>query len=103
MPPVRGSSSSVAYTLGPGAPPPAVKLVLIAMIGIFLAQYVLDFVAFGEYGNVDNAVIWWLGMTPALVVRGFVWQLASYMFLRAGFMHLIFNMLAVWMFGVDLE
>ena len=64
MPPVRGSSSSVAYTIGPGAPTPAVKLLLIATIGIFLAQYVLDFIPFGEYGNVNGALIWWFGMTP---------------------------------------
>src|SRR5688572_18194650 len=101
MPPVRGSS--VAYTIGPGAPTPAIKILLIATIGIFLAQYFAEFVPFGEYGNVNGAILWWFGMTPALVVRGYVWQPVSYMFLHAGFMHLIFNMLALWMFGVDLE
>ncbi|MEO6006470.1 MAG: rhomboid family intramembrane serine protease [Vicinamibacteraceae bacterium] len=100
---MKGSGSSVAYTIGPGAPTPAVKLLLIATIGIFLAQYFADLVPFGEYGNLNGAIIWWFGMTPALVVRGYVWQPLSYMFLHGGFMHLIFNMLAVWMFGVDLE
>jgi membrane associated rhomboid family serine protease len=103
MPPVRGSASSVAYTIGPGAPTPTIKILLIATIGIFLAQYFAEFVPFGEYGNVNGAILWWFGMTPALVVRGYVWQPVSYMFLHAGFMHLIFNMLALWMFGVDLE
>ena len=45
--------------------------------------------------NLNGAVIWWFGMTPALVVRGYIWQSVSYMFLHAGFVHLIFNMLAV--------
>ena len=36
-------------------------------------------------------------------LRGFLWQPLTYLFLHAGFMHLIFNMLALWMFGVDLE
>src|SRR5271170_552918 len=41
---------------------------------------------------------------PVSVVKDFyVWQLASYMFLHAGFGHIIWNMLALWMFGADLE
>ena len=36
-------------------------------------------------------------------MSGFLWQPVTYLFLHAGFMHLIFNMLALWMFGVDLE
>ena len=32
-----------------------------------------------------------------------VWQLVTYMFLHAGPSHLLFNMLALWMFGVELE
>lgn len=31
------------------------------------------------------------------------WQVLTYMFLHAGFFHLFFNMLALWMFGVELE
>ena len=101
MPPVRGSS--VAYTIGPGTPTPAVKALLVATIGIFIVQYLLGFVANATYGDANFAAITWLGLTPALFVRGYLWQPATYLFLHAGFMHLIFNMLALWMFGVDLE
>ncbi len=45
----------------------------------------------------------WFGLTPERVVSGFIWQPITYLFLHAGFMHLVFNMLALWMFGVDLE
>ncbi|HLX13248.1 MAG TPA: rhomboid family intramembrane serine protease, partial [Bacteroidota bacterium] len=31
------------------------------------------------------------------------WQLVTYMFLHAGLMHLLFNMFALWMFGMELE
>ncbi len=31
------------------------------------------------------------------------WQLVTYMFLHGGFWHLFFNMLALWMFGMELE
>ena len=101
MRPVRGSS--VAYTIGPGSPTPAVKALLVATIGVFVVQYVLSFVSSPTYGDADFAAITWFGLTPALFVRGYLWQPATYLFLHAGFMHLIFNMLALWMFGVDLE
>ncbi|MDZ7763947.1 MAG: rhomboid family intramembrane serine protease [Melioribacteraceae bacterium] len=32
-----------------------------------------------------------------------IWQLFSYQFLHGGFMHLFFNMFALWIFGVELE
>ena len=32
-----------------------------------------------------------------------VWQLVTYMFMHGSMMHLLFNMLALWMFGMDLE
>ena len=31
------------------------------------------------------------------------WQLVTYMFLHSGFMHILFNMFALWMFGVVIE
>ena len=32
-----------------------------------------------------------------------VWQLLTYMFLHSGFTHILFNMFALWMFGVVIE
>ena len=32
-----------------------------------------------------------------------VWQLVTYMFLHGGVFHILFNMLALWMFGAELE
>ena len=33
----------------------------------------------------------------------FLWQLVTYMFLHGGIFHIVFNMLALWMFGAELE
>lgn len=45
-----------------------------------------------------------LGLRPVFVLRGFwVWQLVTYMFLHGGLFHILFNMLALWMFGAELE
>ncbi|MBI2833685.1 MAG: rhomboid family intramembrane serine protease [Acidobacteria bacterium] len=44
------------------------------------------------------------GLLPVAVIEHYrVWQLVTYMFLHAGLFHIIFNMLALWMFGVELE
>jgi membrane associated rhomboid family serine protease len=103
MPPVRGPGSTLAYTIGPGTPGPAVKALLIANIAIFIAQYFGRFVPVAGVGDANDLAILWLGLTPADVVYGRIWQPVTYLFLHAGAMHLIFNMLALWMFGVDLE
>jgi len=45
-----------------------------------------------------------LGLEPSYVVRKlWVWQLGTYMFLHGGMFHILFNMLALWMFGAELE
>ena len=44
------------------------------------------------------------GLEPFAVIEHFwVWQLGTYMFLHGGVFHLLFNMLALWMFGTELE
>jgi membrane associated rhomboid family serine protease len=45
-----------------------------------------------------------LGLVPFLVVgQLWIWQLGTYMFLHGGVFHILFNMLALWMFGAELE
>jgi membrane associated rhomboid family serine protease len=67
-----------------------------ALIVLNVAGYLLPLVV--------PALTIWLGLVPALVVeRWWVWQPVTYMFLHGGLFHLLFNMLALWMFGVDLE
>jgi membrane associated rhomboid family serine protease len=48
-------------------------------------------------------VIVYLGLIPKLVVRGMLWQLITYSFLHLELLHLLFNALALWMFGSQLE
>ena len=87
-----GRPSSVAYSFGPGPITPAVKAIIIANIAFFVLSLVY------------SPVITYLGLVPEDVIgRGWLWQLATYMFLHAGPMHILFNMLGVWMFGVELE
>ena len=87
-PPVR----DLAYSFGPGRMSHAVKLLVVANVLVF----VLEAVAPGLV-NV-------FGLVPSAVLEhGFVWQLVTYMFLHGTIGHIFFNMLALWMFGTELE
>lgn len=86
------SARTLSYTFGPGPATPVVK----ALIWTNVAFFVLTWLVPG--------VMEILGLRPsALFGRLYIWQPVSYMFLHAGVFHILFNMLALWMFGVDLE
>jgi membrane associated rhomboid family serine protease len=70
-----------------------VKWLLILNISVFvLQQFFLD-----RYLNV-------LGLVPASFLRkGFLWQVVTYMFLHGSFLHILFNMLFLWMMGSEIE
>jgi membrane associated rhomboid family serine protease len=85
----------MSYSFGPGPITPAVRAIIIANVAAFL----LTFLA-------PDAIIQTFGLIPEAVIhQGRVWQLATYLFLHSptSLTHILFNMLAVWMFGVDLE
>jgi membrane associated rhomboid family serine protease len=45
-----------------------------------------------------------LALVPRRVVHGpRIYELVTYMFIHAGLLHILFNMLALWMFGTELE
>jgi membrane associated rhomboid family serine protease len=77
--------------------PSGVKWLLISNAGIFILSF------FTQIAHLD--LPWeFLELRPAAVVKlFFIWQPVTYMFLHAGFGHIIWNMLALWMFGADIE
>jgi len=44
-----------------------------------------------------------LALIPAYVMHGWIFQLVTYSFVHAGVLHILFNMLGLWMFGAQLE
>jgi len=77
----------------------AVKQLLIANGVVFLAVALLDAFVRGA----EPWIQFHLGLVPVLVAHGWLWQLVTYAFLHAGLLHILFNMLALWMFGAQLE
>jgi membrane associated rhomboid family serine protease len=55
------------------------------------------------FGSLDLSRV--LGLVPALVIEGWVWQLLTYNFLHSPvvYSHILFNLLMMWMIGGDLE
>lgn len=79
--------------------PPGVKWLLIVNTALFVVYF---FGIRAGYGAVFDP--FWLSLRWVLDLFA-VWQLFSYMFLHdpGGFSHILWNMLALWMFGKDLE
>ena len=81
------------YTMGGGLPY-GIKMLLIANVAIFLLQF------FGA----DRFLLQYFALRPASLFSMFaLWQLVTYMFLHGGIAHILFNMLALWMFGKELD
>ncbi|MGC2110983.1 MAG: rhomboid family intramembrane serine protease [Candidatus Korobacteraceae bacterium] len=96
---MRRSGSTMSLSFPPFTR--AVKQLIIANVAVFLAIALAD--AFSSAG-VRHWMDIHFGLVPALVVfRGWIWQLVTYAFLHAGLLHILFNMLWLWMFGAQLE
>jgi membrane associated rhomboid family serine protease len=84
--------ASFTYSFGPGGITPAVKWIIWANVAGFVLSLIF------------RPTLMVLGLKPeAVFERAWIWQPATYMFLHAGLFHILFNMLGIWMFGVELE
>ncbi len=90
--PRYASPSSITYGFGPGPITFGIKWIIITNVAMFVLTFLFPI------------IIYFLGLIPEDVVRrGWFWQLGTYLFLHGGAMHILFNMLGIWMFGVELE
>src|SRR5215472_6298660 len=81
---------------------PAVKLLLIANLAVFIFEVLLyRFSGLSAYAWLLN----WFGLVPARVVLLCVWQPFTYLFLHdvGSIWHILMNMFMLWMFGRELE
>lgn len=85
--------------------PPVIKYLLISNVLVFLFQFFL-FPSF-KVGNQPLSYLFMklfaLNPIGSSVFPFYPWQLVTYMFMHGGFFHLLLNMFALWMFGMELE
>ena len=75
---------------------PGIRILIISNVAIFVLGWILP--------ELNKYMVIYGGLVPDLFTKHFfLWQPVSYMFLHGGFMHLFFNMFALWMFGTELE
>jgi membrane associated rhomboid family serine protease len=72
--------------------PPVVKALLAANIGVYLVSLLAGWEPARAFG-----------LIPAELLPLRLYTLVTYMFLHGGFLHLLFNMFGLWMFGSALE
>lgn len=88
----RYAPSTTQMQFGPGPITQAVRAILIACAAVYLLTLVWP------------GAIFRLGVTPEVVIEELaLWQPITYIFVHGSALHLIFNMLGIWMFGVEVE
>ena len=76
-----------------GVMPPILKSLMVVNVVLFLLA-----------GVVGPEFLLTFGLVPARVTEHrWVWQPFTYLFVHKGFFHLLFNLFAIWMFGVPVE
>ena len=86
------------YTIGAPRLPPCVKGLIIANVSVFILQLFP--------GVIGDIVTYYGALLPVNTFVHFeLWRLVTYMFLHSPDMifHILFNMLSLWWFGVELE
>jgi len=97
FPRFRGPRSSWSQSITP-----AIRNIALACSAVFVLQEALHLFA----PAASRFMTFEFGLVPILVTRGFrFWQPVTYLFLHdpTTLWHILFNMLFLWMFGVDLE
>jgi len=75
--------------------PPFIKNIIIINLGFFIFSF------FSSLFGFDLNKIF--GLVPYLFLKEYYfWQLFSYLFMHGNALHLFFNMLMLWMFGIEL-
>jgi membrane associated rhomboid family serine protease len=90
------SSGRMNFGGGSGLFPPAIKVLLILNVAIFLLQNILG-------PSLSRTFSEYFALFPLMSGNMYPWQLVTYQFLHADFGHIFFNMFALWMFGMELE
>jgi membrane associated rhomboid family serine protease len=74
-----------------------------ALLAINLTVFIIQMLTPNGFSGL-SPLLQTFGLVPAKVIPQLhIWQFVTYMFMHGGFIHLLFNMFAVWMFGSEIE
>ena len=83
------------FSNNPISIPNGVKFLLSINIAVFLLM---------KLSGQENILFQMFGLVPQAVLNEYkFWQAFTYLFLHGSWMHILFNMFVLWMFGKDLE
>jgi membrane associated rhomboid family serine protease len=90
-------SHGTGITIGVPGVTPVVRALIVACGAVWLLQVLLYAAGYHVEG--------YLGVVPARVARGWIFQVGTYLFLHSPreMLHILLNMLILWLFGSDLE
>ena len=75
--------------------PNGIKLLLSINIAVFVLM---------KLSGQENILFQLFGLDPLAVLQEYrLWQTFTYLFLHGGWIHILFNMFVLWMFGSELE
>ena len=100
--------------------PPVLKKLLIINAVVFLIQMMGKMIYVSGPVTLNDLITRYFALIPlgdvavgvfdqsgrlvgSMSAAFYPWQLVTYLFLHAGFMHILFNMLFLWMFGMEIE
>ena len=95
---ISGHFSEISVTL-PNLRGSMTMLAIYICVGLYVALAVLNLLNIWVY----SAAYSFLGLSWGGVTHGFIWQFFSSPFVHGGIQHMVFNMLALAFFGVDLK
>lgn len=85
-------------------------ILLVAYAAVYVAELVLGKVVPNSnffFGHIElpamQSVPGYMALSLEGLQKGYVWQLVTYQFMHAGFLHLLFNSWAIYVFGRELE
>lgn len=105
----RDYNRSESYGMGGGAGwrshfDASLGSVTLALIGINVLVFLVDRILEGSLrGNPLSPSQTWGHFSGSTLARGQVWRLVTYQFLHMGFLHLLFNMIGLYVFGHLME
>jgi membrane associated rhomboid family serine protease len=73
---------------------------------VLLAAYAIVFLAelvIGRFFPAQNFIFGYLALSKEGLAHGYAWQLVTYQFLHAGWLHILLNSWAIYMFGREVE